>query len=84
MGCLFCVMHERLPEGKHAFDPVDLCPKHLATTGIPEYLAAHPDGEHTTTCGCVTLDALKQEAVEIIKQALVIAPRAVGDGGDGE
>jgi hypothetical protein len=60
-ACLFCVMREEPVEGNHAVDPADLCPKHLNMTGIPEYLATHPNGECSETCGCVSLDEMMRQ-----------------------
>jgi hypothetical protein len=59
-ACLFCVM-PTLTEGNHAVDPADLCPKHLALSGIPEYLATHPNGACTEACGCVSLDEMMRQ-----------------------
>ena len=56
MRCLFCVMLSGgLVEGNHPFLPEDVCDAHESVSGIEEYLAAHPNGAHTGTCGCVTL-----------------------------
>lgn len=57
--CPFC-QPPKAPRGgmKIAFLATDLCPTHLAESGIPQFEAAHPliDGERpcNDTCGCIS------------------------------
>lgn len=61
--CPFC-SPPPAPHGgmKVAFLATDLCPEHLATSGIPEFERRHPlvgdERPCTATCGCITLEEL--------------------------